>query len=281
MQKLIRDPLVQFLILGVALFVYFSLRTEATEAPPDPAQIVVSEREAVALIDQFEAVWRRPPTADELQALVDGYVEEEILVREALSLGLDRGDAAIRTRLRQKMLFLTDSAAQALEPDAADLQAHLDANAEQFQTQARLSFEHVFLGQNASSREIDDALLQLSEGAAPETLGSGTLLPPSLSEAVPAQVDGTFGSGFFASLDALEPGEWAGPLRSGYGVHVVRVLDNAAASPARLDDIRDKVLFDWRRVKSTELSEAQMGAMRSRYEIETPSSESLKGLLTQ
>lgn len=281
MLKLLRDPLVQFMILGVALFAYFNLKSEATAAPPDPGLIVMTEREVAVLIDQYEAVWRRPPTGEELQSLVKGYVEEEILVREALALGLDRNDAAIRARLRQKMLFLTDSAAQALEPGEEDLQAHLDANADQFQTPASLSFEHIFLGQTASPDEVADALGQLADGTKPETLGSGTLLPPSLSEVARPQVDGVFGTGFFEGLETAEPDIWTGPLSSGYGVHLVRVRDRVGEQPAQLENVRDKVLFDWRRVKSTELSAAQMAALRSRYEIEAPTAETLRGVLAQ
>ncbi len=281
MKNLLREPLFQFAILGVLLFAYFYMQTETQAAAVQPDQIIITTEDAGQLVEQYQSVWRRAPNVEELQALIDSGVQDEILVREALALGLDRGDAVIRNRLRQKMMFLTDSAAQALEPEDSVLEQHLQDQAEQFSTPAKVSIQQVFLGEVADTAAVAAAQKQLAEGQPPVTIGVRSLLPSDVTDATQAQIDAAFGNGFFEAVTSSEVGTWAGPFRSGYGYHLVRVDQMTAAQPAELAEVRDQVLFDWRRVKAQELADAQIEVLRKRYDIQTPDQQMLQDVLSK
>ena len=53
----------------------------------------------------WAAQWQRPPTPDEMHNLVEDKVREEILYREGLALGLDRGDTIVKRRLPRRWIF--------------------------------------------------------------------------------------------------------------------------------------------------------------------------------
>ena len=138
MRGLLREPLVHFLVLGAAIYLV------AGRGADHPDRIVVDEGRVAMLARSFEATWRRPPGDAELERLIDDYVMEEVLYREALALGLDRDDLVVRRRMRQKMEFLNDGL-EARTPSEPELQDFLAANPERFRVPSRVSFEQVFV----------------------------------------------------------------------------------------------------------------------------------------
>lgn len=209
--RAVREPLVHFLVLGVGLFALFALRNDERASQPESV-IDVTPAQASRLAASFAATWRRPPTEDELAALVDDFVEEEVYYREALALGLDQDDTVIRRRLRQKMEFLAASRADAIAPGEAELRAHFASHLDRFTEPARLSFAQVYLGAEPSEDEIDAALTALAADGDPRALGRPTLLPARMDEAAEPTVDGGFGPGFFARAAQLETGAWPVPF---------------------------------------------------------------------
>ena len=154
LSRLLREPLVQFLLIGAVLFGAYhsssrpvrrtrrSQQTQATTtlAPPGPApsrQIVLTFDQLTRLATVFEAQWGREPTPQELDKLVDADVKEEILYREGLALGLDKDDEIVRRRMAQKMQFLAEDVAAAHQPTDAELKAWFDQNAKLFEEPAR------------------------------------------------------------------------------------------------------------------------------------------------
>src|SRR5476651_1652083 len=101
MKKILREPLLHFLVLGVAIFAAYGLVSPRTSQ--EPGKIVISAGQITALSEGFTRVWRRPPTREELEALIRDRVQEEVYFREAMALGLDKGDTIVRRRLRQKL----------------------------------------------------------------------------------------------------------------------------------------------------------------------------------
>lgn len=272
MTALLREPLVHFLVLGFAVFGLFAAFGEPTP-PPSPDRLEITEDDAARLVGQFQATWRRPPTPDELSGLIERLIDEEVYVREARALGLDRGDAIVRQRLAQKMVFLTESGAEAAIPDDARLQAHLDAYPERFTRAAVVAFEQVPL--SGASEETQAVLAALRTGTSPSELGAPSLLPPALPPSPRTVIDGTFGTGFFAAVAGLEPGVWAGPLESAYGSHAVRVTLSRPARVPDLAEIRDAVERDWREEVRADLAAARLEALKSRYEITRPDPEAV------
>jgi len=266
--RLLREPLFHFLVIGGLIFLLFAAVAGPSPGPTDT--IVVGPERIEQLTTGFQAVWRRPPTDDELLAMIKEFVREEIYYREALALGLDRNDTVVRRRLRQKMEFLTDTGADLLEPAAGELEAYLAANEQAFRRGPRLAFEQIFLGETPGPESVTRSLgaLQSNPVTDPSALGERTLLPAQLGLSPPEAVDGVFGKGFFERLAELSPGEWAGPVVSAYGVHLVRILDSLPARMPPLEEIRDNVLRNWKAAKGRELRELHYARLRERFIVE-------------
>jgi hypothetical protein len=272
LKRLLREPLLHFLLAGGLIFLIFRVVSGPAPAPRDT--IVVTTARVDQLVAGFEGVWRRQPTAAELRALVDNFVREEIYYREARALGLDRDDAVVRRRMQQKMEFLSDAGSDSLQPDEGELEAYYALHEDRFREPPRLAFEQIFLGQAADSELITAALnsLQANADAPVDSLAwsSPTLLPDRLALSGPNAIDGVFGAGFFAQLETLTPGRWSGPVESGYGVHLVRISEASPGQLPRLDDIRAEVAQEWAAAKSQELREQLYARLRERYRVELP-----------
>ncbi len=142
-KRLLREPLLHFFVIGGLIFLLF---VAVDDTPDAPAELIVVTPERIdRLAAGFSSVWTRKPTADELDALIGEHVREEVYYREAMALGLDRDDAVIRRRLRQKMEFLTDTGAQLLEPSADELETYFAANEGTYRRGPRLAFEQHYL----------------------------------------------------------------------------------------------------------------------------------------
>ena len=272
MKRLLREPLLQFLLIGAAFFLlYNALNRGRTDAP---REIVLSEARVQALAENFATVWMRPPTVAELKGLIDDYVTEEIYYREAIAMGLDQDDTVIRRRLRQKMEFISDNVADAAEPSDADLQAYLDRHADQFKVPATLTFQQVFLNAErrgvAARGDADQLLSALQAGRIqgdPAQAGDPTLLPESMTQASPQQIAGTFGQEFSAAIDAAPVGRWSGPIQSGYGLHLVSVDERVAGSTPALAEVRPAVLREWQSEQRDRQNATLLAALKGKYEV--------------
>ncbi len=271
--RLLREPLLHFLTIGGLIFLLFGGLAGPRPGPTDT--IVVGPERIEQLARGFQSVWRRPPSDDELRAMIDEFVREEIYYREALALGLDRNDTVVRRRLRQKMEFLTDSAADLLAPAAGELEAYFAGNGPTYENGPRLAFEQVYLGENPVPDSVTLTLSALqSDTAAPSAaLGKRTLLPARFDLSLPGAIDGVFGQGFFERLADLPPKTWNGPVDSAYGVHLVRILESRPARTPPLEEVRDAVLRDWKATRAKEIREAHYAQLRARYVVEIRGAE--------
>ncbi|MGD2140072.1 MAG: hypothetical protein PVH25_06750, partial [Burkholderiales bacterium] len=120
--RLLREPLVHFLAIGVLLFVLYALVNDDAPRRADRIEITGADVEQLALI--FQKQWQRPPDSQELQGLIDARLREEVLYREALAMGLDENDTIVRRRLAQKVEFLMGDSGGVTEPDDETLQAY-------------------------------------------------------------------------------------------------------------------------------------------------------------
>jgi peptidyl-prolyl cis-trans isomerase C len=130
--KLLREPLVHFLALGGLLFVVFAVADHLRETPVPPNRIYVSARTMENLEAGFRKNSGRAPDAAEKQRLVDGYVREEVLVREARAMGLDREDPVVRGELRRRVEQQAEQNATVAMPSEAELGAFLSRHAKDF-----------------------------------------------------------------------------------------------------------------------------------------------------
>jgi hypothetical protein len=271
---LAREPLVHFLLLGAALFLVDAWLRPAT-APAGQGEIVVSEARIRSLAQNFSRTWQRPPTRDELDGLVASHVREEVMVREALALGLDRDDAIIRRRLQQKMEFVSEEAATLAPPTDDDLTAYLKANADAFRTEPRATFSQVYLDPRKRSATLDADAKRLLEalnstGASPDLAKRGDtlmLLETRYANATQTDLARLFGSDFADALVKQPVGKWVGPIPSGYGVHLVRLDTLTPGGASSLADVRPLVEREWANAKRQEVAKAFYDKLRAKYKV--------------
>jgi hypothetical protein len=254
LRKLIAEPLVHFALIGLALFLaYQAISPDAGSE----REIVVSDDTVALLMQRYSAVWMRPPTPSEIRALVDNHVREEILYREGMAMGLDRDDKVIQRRVLQKLEVLIEETGALNPPTDSELNDYLQENAAQYAVPMVMDFQQVTFSSDWADSDlavtIDAAIVQLDDGADPATLGDPSLLP-ARSIAVPIdRIEREFGRDFAVAVAALSAGAWHGPIRSGFGEHIVRIDNIIEERAPDLDDVRAPVERDWeneRRVKT-------------------------------
>ncbi len=264
-----RQPLVHFLLIGIGIFAVFEVREGQTLAPVG-LEIVVTLDKAVQLAARFEADQSRPPSVEELEALIDGFIREEMLVREAKSLSLDQDDAFIRRRLSHKMEALVLSAATAMNPSEDELRAHFANNSDRFAVVEQIAFEQVFIGAEPSDDKVERVLDELRNGAKPADFGARRGFPSSLPLSPRRSVDDAFSTGFFDRLFAIESDDWSGPIQSRYGSHIVRITGRRERQAPEFEAVRAAVLRDVRAARAPEITETQLAQMLERYQVSRP-----------
>jgi hypothetical protein len=231
---LLREPLVHFFAAGLVLFAAFEHHRAAT----DLYRIEVTPERVNQLVAGYRAEFGGPPSARRVDELVDHYVDDEVLYREGLARKLDRDDEIVRRRVVQKMQFLQQDLAAPAEPTEAELAAYYQAHRADYATPAAVGFSHVYFadvagGPDAARRRAQAVLAGLSDAIvrAPER---GDSFPDLYDYAgfSPDAVRRLFGdSELSRQLFVLPPGRWAGPFRSSYGWHLVRVQ---SVEPSRI-----------------------------------------------
>jgi len=272
MKKLLREPLVHFLLLGLLVFAGFKFTSRSDAG--EPGKIVVNQAQVESLVNGFTRTWQRPPTNLELEGLIREYIREEVCTREALALGLDKDDSVIRRRLRQKLEFISDNVASQADPDDEALQKYLQAHAENFRGQRQFTFSQLYLdpqkhGENLS-RDINQLLAQLrlaGSRADLSKLGDSLLLEQDYEAVSAGDVSKQFGEKFAAKLSELPVGEWSGPIESGYGLHLVIVTERKDGSLPALADVRETVKRDWVNTQRSETNEKFYQALLKRYTV--------------
>ena len=269
----LKEPLVHFLVLGAGIFLLAALVGESDQDQPD--QIVVSVGQIDRLVETWQRTWQRPPTQAELEGLVEDHIREEILYREAIALGLDRDDTIIRRRLRQKMEFLPQDLVDQVEPTDAELRTYLRENADAYQVETRVSFQHIYLNlERRGTAAEGDARRLLADLKAnggpvePAVLSDPILLPYDLESLSESEVARLFGQEFASRLIEIAPGGWTGPLGSSYGLHLVRVREGLPARVPGLSEVRKAVKRDWQFMRRQELDDQFFRSLKERYVIE-------------
>jgi hypothetical protein len=264
--RLIREPLLHFFVLGALLFFLFAWTNE--DAMQGPDEIVVDAQRIKALRSQFERVWQRPPTPDEISGLVDNWVREEVLYREGLALGLDQGDPILRRRVAQKVEFISEELIDA-QPTDEELQTYFADHADDYRLDPRLTFRQIYFNPAVQGAALD-ATIETALDAARQgqvAVGDATLLPSELDDVSLTEVRRTFGDRFAEALSNAPVGEWAGPVASGYGLHLVLIDDRQQARVPAFDEVRAAVQRDFVAARTREVKDAFYETLRQRYTV--------------
>lgn len=271
MRRLASEPLLHFLLAALAVFAIYEIRNPS--GSPESAEIVVSASRIEQLAGGFSRSWQRPPTDREMKGLIDEFVKEEVLNREALARGLDKDDPTIRRRLRLKMEYVFELEDTALQPSPEQVEAYFKANSARYETEPEYAFEQIYFNPAARARTIDaDAAaalrsLRAGETDDAQTLGDPTLMPFASPLAGRRAIESVFGSRFAAALADAPLGQWSGPIVSSFGLHLVRVSAGKPARTPKLSDLHQTVRRDWIADEGAKRQAERVARLLERYKV--------------
>lgn len=268
MRGLLREPLVHFLAAGLLVFVIASWRGASVD--PSDRTITIDEDRVTWLVSQFERTWQRSPSPPEIDQLIRDYVKEEVYYREGLRMGLDQDDPIIRRRLRSKMEFLAASQVESAPATEADLQSWLASHKARYAEGTRYSFDQLYLG-SADDPEIAAQAPALKRAIATQkdwrTLGQAISLPSQMAGADATAIGNAFGEEFAATLADVKPGDWQGPVKSSFGLHLVRITNVVPGRVPPLASVRQRVENDWRDATLSERQDRAYQALLDGYQV--------------
>ena len=277
-RRWLHEPLLHFLVIGLVLFGLYTYVNRTRGRTESPRQIILSLEELRTMTAYFEGQWRRPPTQQEFQAMVDDKVKEEVLYREGLVMGLDKDDTIVKRRMAQKVQFLAEDIATAHEPSTIELRAWFEKNSSQFALPSRYSFRHVYFSPDKRGTNArDDAAAALARIAGqPED----SPLIPSVSDRfmfqdyygdrTPSAIAKEFGPQFAVALENLKPDSWQGPIESGFGWHLVFVDTVIPGRVPAFDEVESEVKTAWLGEQKAQAREKAYKSLRSKYTVLLP-----------
>jgi len=254
-----REPLLHFLLIGALLFGIDQLLLSRKD---DPNSIVITadvDEEAAQL---FETARGRRPNADEVRALRQVWLDNEVLYREGLSMGVDRGDSAIRERVIFKALSLIDADLRVPEISDAELRAWFEARRDKYDAPARYDFEEAAISGERSEATVRALVARLNDGSAGD-VGADLRVFKGRPRANIVQ---SYGADFATAVDAAALDVWqALPTKDGW--RAMRVTAKSALEPASFESLRGPVRQDWRDAAASELRTVAVRKIASRYTI--------------
>ena len=246
-----REPLVHFVGLGALIF---ALHSALAPSPRDVVEVTAATRSA--LTARYVSRAGHPPTEAQLDEQIARWIDEELLLRQAFRLGLDRSDTVVRGRLVEKMRFVLENAG-AKEPTEQELSAWLSAHPERYARGGQTSFRHVFFGGKTGQGRATEArhLLVAGDAVAGDHFAHG-----SQAQGRPAHwVRSRFGAAFAGALEAQRALVWSEPVQSTFGWHLVFVTERIGGRPAALSEVQAEVRSDL-------LEEGRRRAVRQRLD---------------
>lgn len=272
LRKLIREPLFHFVLLGAVIFLLAGRVRSGSVGSAD--KIVVTQSQIESIVVGFSRTWMRPPSQEELQGLVNDYVREEVLYREAKAMGLDQDDVIVRRRMRQKFEFLAeDQAARTGPPTDQELESYLRQHADKYSEEPNFSFDHIFFSREMRGASADaeaNAMLARLSGKGTidiAKLGDTFLLPSRFEKTSAGETARLFGEKFAEDLTKAPLGTWAGPIESSYGIHLVRVNARIPEGAPPLAKVREVVLRDLLNDRHKQELDTQYEKLRARYTV--------------
>lgn len=272
--KLLREPLLQFFFIGALIYLAYGLLAEPV-ADAQHNTLVVDAGEIEWMQTSWKKRWNRLPTAQELDGLIQQYIRETIMYREALAMGLDKDDTVIRRRMAQKLAFLAQDLAMMTPATDEELQTWFNEHRDQYQAPTLYTFSQVFVDPDKrGDATLDDArAIKATMIAQPEasdnsgTYGDDFMLQNYYPENAQADIHKLFGRGFAEAIVELPPGQWHGPVLSGYGVHLVYMHDISEPPPVEYTEVRERVQQDWQDNRREQLNEQFYTELQDRYNI--------------
>lgn len=278
MNKLYREPLVHFIILGALLFAGHMLWQRHVTKADYTITVTAAELERQALI--FAGENRRQPTDEDLKALLFSHVEEQVLMREAQRLGLGEDDTIIRRRLAQKMRFIIEDVDAPALPDGAVLTSWFKDNLDKFITPEKRSFSHIYLSPETHGGDINSKAKALLSGLTSpaqdwKSFGDPFMMKRQFKDLSLLETTRLFGADFAKDIFLVEGSSWQGPVESAFGVHLIRIDNIAPRSVPTLDEIRPDVETAWRNQAQRRANQDKLKTLIQKYKVDVEDADEM------
>jgi hypothetical protein len=284
LRRWLGEPLLQFLLIGTAIFAAAGIVGDANDASAHT--IVVDSGGARRLADLYRVQMGFAPSRADLEHLIDSHIRDEVLYREAMEMGLQRDDEIIRRRLIQKMEFLQNDLAAVPEPTEDALRAYHAKHSSQFVSAGTATFTHVYFSadsageegaRRAAQRQLGDLVgdLAANEGGIHESLGDPFPLQKSYTQVTAQDAAQVFGrTPFIDALFSAPQRQWSGPVRSGYGWHLIFVDERMPPRQIEFAEARERVREAFIAEQARMANDRSYATLRSRYKILRDTNES-------
>ena len=273
--KLSKEPLVYFFVIGFVVFgLHSSLNSEKQARDEDPFTVEVASADIEWIRSSWKARMKRQPTQQELQGLINRYIRDEILHREALAMDLDDRDLVIQRRLVQKLTFVFEDLAETIEPTDDELKNYLRENQEKYRIPEMISFTQVYFNPGKRKDVMEEAKTVMarlkSAQSTPEeavSLGDTIMIDSSFREKSPDEAARILGREFADELFSIDEKGWQGPIASTFGLHLVYISDRIASRMPEFENIREDVKNDFMYRRKKKVIDSAYNAVKSRYTI--------------
>jgi len=260
LQRTLREPLTHFLVLGALIF---AADTFFLSVRGDPQEIVITKETYAEARGAFVAGMKREPTAAELKVLTDRWVDNEVLFREGLALGMDRGDQAMKDRVVFKVLTAAQSGLALPKIDEAGLRQWFASRRDQYDLPVRLSFEEAVLAaSDATPEKLKKFATALNGQQAPELEGSLRIF----KDRPKPTLDQSYGAAFADALAKQTMGTWV-VLESKEGYRAVQLTALTPGREVSYDEIRERLYTDWKEITSSQLTKNAIREIAKKYRI--------------
>ena len=278
MSHWLREPLLHFAAIGLMLFVADGFVNRGPGGVEPSRQIALTLDDLRQLDIYFESQWRRPPTAQEFSRLVEDKVQQEVLYREALAMGLDKEDTIVKRRMAQKLQFVAEDVATAHEPDAAELKAWYEKNRDRFALLGRITFRQRYFSRDSrgdqARADAERTLAKLAgepvNSPVAASLGDQFMLQEYYADRTSEQLGKDFGPAFAQAVFQSKPGSWQGPIESGFGWHLVFVDSFVPGRSPAFEEVEPDVKTAWLGEQKAEAWRRAYDAMRGKYTVMLP-----------
>ena len=268
---LLREPLVHFILAALVVFFAWHLVSSGRASEARTIRVTTADLERLASI--YAAESGTLPSGEDMVGMVNDYVRDEALAREAKRLGLDDGDTIVTRRLAQKMTFMVADLARTDTPEEIVLREWYETHADRFTEPQKVTFKHVFFSEDlrgaAAAADAKAALGKLNEGGEWKSAGDPFMLQRAYGDLPLREVVRLFGADFAQTLAATPASDlWTGPVRSALGLHLVQVSNNTPPQLQPFEAVRDSVLADWQDETRREANDKAIQDIIARYKVE-------------